>query len=148
MKTLLLLMFLLSTTLSALAETGNVSSLLKKHLGDRIEVYSSKEIWYCPDNTCEIYHSQQEHPDFPVFVYMHLYHQSWYTYDSEDFRKVAVEEAEIRRILKHYCEKDSKDATCILNGLQSKLKISTCFGRFDEGGFWGCDEFRDKALTK
>jgi len=131
-----------------------VRSLLKRDLGDAIRIESDKEIWYCPDNTCEIYYAAQTHPDFPSYVYMHLFHKSTYAYlnlsfgEVKSFRSLAVEEPNVRKTVLKYCPSKTDEPDCILSGMESKLDISTCFGRYDEGGFWGCDQFREKALNK
>jgi hypothetical protein len=55
MKTLITLSLLLSFFSLADAKEIDVLSLLKRDLGETIEVHSDKEIWYCPDNTCAMY---------------------------------------------------------------------------------------------
>ncbi len=154
MKITLTIMLILSLSSLADANEMDVASLLKRDLGDAIEVYSDKEVWYCPDNTCEIYSSIKAHPDFPGYVYLHLYHQSGYKYldlsfgDVKAFRITAVEEPEVRKNLINYCPSSTPDPDCILSGMQKELDVSVCFGRYDEDGFWGCDKFREKALKR
>lgn len=154
MKTAIAILIILSIASFASADDLNVRTLLKRDLADSIEIYSNKEIWYCPDNTCEIYSASEAHSDFTAYVYMHLFHQSSYNYldlsfgEVKAFRSTAVEEPEIRKSLALYCPDNSNEPACISNGMQEKLGISTCFGRYDEGGFWGCDQFRERAVTR
>lgn len=150
MKTTIAILFVLSLASFSSADELNVCSLLKRDLDDAIKIYSNKEIWYCPDNTCEIYLASEDNPDFPAYVYMHLYHQSTYNYldpkffGPNAFRALAKEEPEIRKGLIRYCANSTDKPSCILEGMQKKLGISTCFGRYDEGGFWGCDQLQKK----
>lgn len=155
MKTIIVILVILSSASFTSAGNLDVRELLKRDLGDAIEIESYKEIWYCPDNTCEIYSAKESNPDFPGYVYLHLFHKSTYAYldlsggDSKSFRaSAAADEPKIRKTLTKYCSSNTADADCILSGMESKLGISTCFGRYDEGGFWGCDQFREKALKK
>jgi hypothetical protein len=145
MKTLIIFSLLLSLISVGSAEEIDILSLLKRDLGDTIEVHSDKEIWYCPDNTCDMYKAAKSHPDFPAFVYLHLFHESGYIYLKESsgefkaFRKVAVEEPNIRAKVASYCPSENKSPTCILENMKKKLGITLCFGRYDEGYFcYGC----------
>ena len=116
-------------------------ALLKRDLGDAIELHGDHEIWYCPDNTCEIFKSKSKTPDLSNFVYLYLFHKSAYTYLNESFRKTAVEEPEVRKSMKSYCSGKEADVQCILDGMKRPLDISICFGRYDEGNFcYGCSE--------
>jgi len=155
LKSIIAILLILSSASFAYARNTDARTLLKKALGDAIEIESDKEIWYCPDNTCEIYSAKESNPDFPAYVYLHLFHKSTYAYlnlsvgDTKSFRAAtAADEPEIRKKLTKYCSSGTADSDCILGGMESKLGISTCFGRYDEGGFWGCDQFREKALQK
>lgn len=152
MKTFITLSLLLALFSFANAEEIDVLSLLKRDLGESIEVHSNKEIWYCPDNTCEMYKTIEPHPDFPAFIYLHLFHESGYIYlkessgDFKAFRRVAVEEPKIRAKVASYCPTKSKSPNCILEHMKRKLGITLCFGRYDEGYFcYGCKENENKC---
>lgn len=131
--------FLLVT--SAIAEDSKTLALLKRNLGETIEVHGDNEIWYCPDNTCKLYRVSVAHLDFPSFIYLHLYHESGYIYLDEiiggekAFRKVAVEEPKIREAVAHYCKGSEKTPQCIIMGMRKELGVLVGFGRFDEGYF-------------
>jgi hypothetical protein len=147
MKTVISFFLLLSLFSSASAEEIDALSLLKRDLAEMIEVHSNKEIWYCPDNTCEMYKAIESHPDFPAFIYLHLFHESGYIYlkesigDFKAFRNVAVEEPNIRAKVASYCPTEKKSPSCILEHMKQKLGITLCFGRYDEGYFcYGCKE--------
>ncbi len=147
MKTILAFIFTLTLTSLATADEIRVLSLLQRDLGETLKVHSEKEIWYCPDNTCEMYKANKPHPDFPAFVYMHLFHQSEYIYLKESiggfkaFRETAVEEPIIRTDLSTCCPSNSRATDCIISSMKKELGIKLCFGRYDEGSFcYGCKE--------
>ncbi len=115
--------------------------LLLRDLGDALEIHGENEIRYCPDNTCDLYKIKNNHPDFSIFIYLHLFHESGYIYLNESiggykaFRKIAVEEPDIRASAAHYCKAKPVKPKCILKGMRKKLGISVGFGRYDEGYF-------------
>jgi hypothetical protein len=125
----------------------NALDLLKKHLGDSIEFKSKNEIWYCPDNTCEIYKADSYNEFFPHFVYLNLFHNPSYIYLSHSFNgsvpfvKSAVEEPRIRSMVSSYCPETPSSPKCILEGLTNTLKVKIGNGRYDEGYF--CYGFRE-----
>lgn len=131
----------------ARAEKLDVLALLKSDLGKAIEVHGVKEIWYCPDNTCELYKIDKANPDFPGFVYLYLYYESGYIYLKESFdsrhafRQMAKEEPRVSARVAHYCKKEHPSPTCIIDGMRKKLKISVGFGRYDEVYF--CYGFKE-----
>ena len=132
---------------SANAGELNALSLLKRDLGESIEVHPKNEIWYCPDSTCEIYKAAKPSQDFPAFVYLHLFYESDYYYlgnqvgDNKAFRQVATEEPEVRAKVTSYCPNVTKSPSCILENMKKKLGIKMCWGRYDEGYFChGCSE--------
>jgi len=131
------------------ANTGEPDSLslLQRDLGDAVELHGDTEIWYCPDNTCEIFRAKNKTPDLSNFVYLYLFHKSTYKYlnKSDDgkkaFRETVIEEPEVRKSMESYCTEKEPTAQCILDGMQRTLDISICFGRYDEGNFcYGCSE--------
>ena len=145
MKILLAILITLSILSSASADDLDILSLLKRDLGDSIEVHSAQEIWYCPDNTCDMYKIEKSHPDFTAYIYLHLFYESDYVYLLKSngvissFREIAVEEPKIRAKMAKYCPKDPNNPICILKNLKESLNISLCWGRYDEGGFcYGC----------
>ncbi|MHC3994053.1 hypothetical protein ACXWTF_04445 [Thiomicrolovo sp. ZZH C-3] len=147
-KKSILVISLMSIFLS-FASAGEVDSLslLQRDLGDSIELHGDHEIWYCPDNTCEIFKAKSKTPNLSSFVYLYLFHKSTYTYlnksdgDNKAFREKAIEELEVRKSMESYCTEKDLDAQCILDGMQRALNISICFGRYDEGNFcYGCSE--------
>ena len=141
----LLLVCAFSTFTSA--SEMDVLSLLKRDLGEKLQVRSDKEIWYCPDNSCEMYKAVEEPKDFPMFVYLQLFHASGSIYLNESisgdlaFRKLAVEEPKVRKLASKYCEEDPLDTNCIILNMQRELGIETGFGRYDEGYF--CYGYRE-----
>ena len=147
MRVVILVSLLLMSSAFARAEGIDALFLLKRDLGKTIEVHGDREIWYCPDNTCDLYKIDKPNPDFPAFVYLYLYHESGYIYLKESFdskhafRKVATEEPKVRAVVAHYCHKEHISPKCIIDGMKSKLKISVGFGRYDEGYF--CYGFKE-----
>jgi len=144
MKTVLILLVVLSIVSFAQAADFDPLVLLKRDLGDSIEIISSQEIRYCPDNTCDIFRiKDSKQADYlPYFVYLYLFHESGYIYlkepvaGSRPFREVAkVQEPLVRRKVEGFCKKTPKTPACILEGMQASLRISVSFGRYDEGKF-------------
>lgn len=141
MRIAILIALFFTSASFAIAENIDVLSLLRRDLGETIEVHGKREIWYCPDNTCELYKIDKPSPDFAAFVYLYLYYESGYIYLKESFdhehafRKVAIEEPEVRAGMAHYCHNEKKSPQCIIDGMKSKLKILVDFGRYDEGYF-------------
>lgn len=129
------------------ADADEVLQLLKRDFEEAIEVHGALEIWYCPDNTCELYKIASPHPDLSTFVYLHLFYESGYTYLNESiggykaFRKVAKEEPSVTARASHYCKDSITSPECILKGMKSSLGISVGFGRYDEGNF--CYEYEN-----
>jgi hypothetical protein len=127
--------------LNSSANELNPLDLLKKHLGDSIQVKNQNEIWYCPDNTCEIYKSDRPSEYFSHFVYLNLFHNPNYMYlnqsfdDSVPFVKAAIEEPGIRRVVSSYCSEEILTPKCILEGLTNTFKFKIGNGRYDEGYF-------------
>ncbi|WP_127475162.1 hypothetical protein [Sulfurivermis fontis] len=123
------------------AANDEVLDLLRRDLGEAIEVEGNNEIRYCPDNTCDLYKITTPHNDFSSFVYLHLFYESGYIYLNESFgedkpfRKVAVEESRIRGAVSHYCQATPVTPKCILKGMQEQLGILVGSGRYDEGSF-------------
>jgi hypothetical protein len=122
-------------------------ALLKRDLGQSIEVVSKHEIRYCPDNTCEIIKSQKPTNLLPAFLYLYLFHESGYVElgksfnDQKPFREAAAEEPQVRKSVERFCPSAEKTPKCILQGMRSNLGIKSCFGRYDEGYFcYGCSE--------
>jgi hypothetical protein len=119
----------------------NPLDLLKMHLGDSIEVKNRNEIWYCPDNTCEIYKSDRPNEYLSHFVYLNLFHNPSYIYlsqsfnDSVPFVKAAVEEPNITSMVSNYCLETSLTPKCILEGLTKAFKVKIGYGRYDKGYF-------------
>ena len=80
------------------SEALDVQTLLKRDLGEGIEIKSGNEIWYCPGNTCELFKASKAHKDFPAYIYLYLFHQSDYIYlnmpigGNKAFREAAIEE--------------------------------------------------------
>ena len=118
--------------------------LLKRDLGNSIQVISVREIRYCPDNTCEIYRIKdpKKAVHFPSFVYLHLFHQSDYIYlkesvgGSRPFRQIAMDtEPLVRKPVESFCIEAAKTPSCILGGLKAALGVSVTVGRYDEGKF-------------
>jgi len=130
------------------AEEINALELLKRDLGDTIEVHQNNEVWYCPDNTCEMFKSKSLHNDFSKYVYLFLFHKSEYVYlnmsfgEKKAFRSVAVEEPVIRQLVSSYCPEGQKGVNCLLDGMKTKLGVEVGFGRYDEGLF--CYSYEDK----
>lgn len=129
------------------ADTPDVLRLLKRDLGQSIEVVSKHEIRYCPDNTCEIIKSNKTTNLLPEFLYLYLFHESGYIElgksfnDQKPFREAAVEEPQVRKMVEKFCPTTEKAPKCILQGMRSSLGIKSCFGRYDEGYFcYGCSE--------
>jgi len=128
------------------AETPDVLRLLKRDLGDSIEVVSKNEIRYCPDNTCDIIKSKTSTNLLPEFLYLYLFHESGYTYlgtsfDNQKPFRAAVEEPQVRKKVEKFCGAAEKTPKCILQGMRSSLGIKSCFGRYDEDNFcYGCSE--------
>jgi len=133
--TLILLAFNLN------ADELNALDLLKQHLGSEIQIKSQNEIWYCPDNTCEMYRSAKPNEYLPHFVYLNLFHNPSYIYLNQSFNgsvpfmKSAVEEPSIRSLVSTYCSVIPSTPKCILEGLTSTFKIEIGHGRYDEGYF-------------
>mgnify|MGYP000379599417 FL=1 len=147
MKNASIFIILLMTVLTSNTTELDVSDLLKMHLGDSIIIKSANEIWYCPDNTCELYKAENSHPYFSYFVYLNLYHNPSYLYlsqslgDSVPFLNTAIEEPRVRNTVTSFCSKAVVTPKCILEGLTSKLKIKVGSGRYDEGYFcYGFEE--------
>jgi hypothetical protein len=141
MKWLILILILALTAPLSTAKETSILTLLKRDLGESIEVKSDTEIWYCPDNTCEIFTVNKFNPNFTTFIYLYLYHQSGYVYLTMDlgankaFRKLAIEEPKIRLKVDSYCPQKIKSPACILKAMKQEMAISVCFGRYDEGEF-------------
>ncbi len=138
---------LLCFVASANAAEPDALSLLKRDLGEAIEVHSKNEIRYCPDNTCEIYKAAKPNQDLAAFVYLHLFYESGYYYlshavgDKKAFRQSAIEEPKVRAKLASYCPSAAKEPSCVLKNMKKKLGIKVCQGRYDEGNFcYGCSE--------
>ncbi len=131
----------LVTCAYAISDEANALQLLKRDLRESIEVKSTTEIQYCPDNTCEMFKTVKVNSDFPAFIYLYLYHQSHYIYLNKSvsgikaFRLTAIEEPVIRHNLSHYCSDEKKSPDCILQNMQQELGIIIGAGRFDEGYF-------------
>jgi len=144
MKTVPILLVALSIVSFAQAADVDPLALLKRDLGDSIEVISGQEIRYCPDNTCDIFRiKDSKQADYlPYFVYLYLFHESGYIYlkepfaGSRPFREVAkAQEPSVRKKVEDFCKKTPKTPGCILEGMQTSLRISVSFGRYDEGKF-------------
>ncbi len=147
MKVVMAICLMLFFSSFAIASNIDSLSLLKRELGDNIEVHSEGEIRYCPDNTCEIFKTKKPTLDLASFVYLYLYHISEYVYLNESidglnaFRKNTLEESKIKKSMLNYCVNEKKSVECVLNGMKQTLGISLCFGRYDEETFcYGCSE--------
>ncbi len=96
------------------ADTPDVLRLLKRDLGQSIEVVSKREIRYCPDNTCEIIKSQKPTNLLPEFLYLYLFHESGYVElgksfnDQKPFREAAVESPKYLKWLKSFAQPQRK----------------------------------------
>ncbi len=144
-----IIIFLLLASFSGLSTSSEVSAvdLLKRDLGERIDVISKYEIHFCPDNTCEIYKIKTYNKNFEKYIYLDIYHNSKNIFITEKyagekaFKLLAKEEPEIRNSVKNYCQSQIKTPACVINGMKEKLKIKKCFGRYDEGHFcYGCEK--------
>lgn len=147
MRTLFVAVFSFFIVGLAQADAADPLQLLKRDLGQSIEVVSKHEIRYCPDNTCEIIKSKKPTNLLPAFLYLYLFHESGYaelgkSFNSQKpFRKAAVEEPQVRKAVESFCPAAEKTPKCILQGMRSSLGIKSCFGRYDEGYFcYGCSE--------
>jgi hypothetical protein len=141
MRSLLAALALILTTGFAQGEGLNVLHLLKRDLGNSIEVVSSREIRYCPDNTCEIVKAKRQVKLLPEFLYLSLFHESGYvelgkSFDGrKPFREAAIEESEVRKKVAMFCPDTDKSPRCILDNMRSRMGIQSCIGRYDEGQF-------------
>jgi hypothetical protein len=141
MRSLFITLTLALATGLAQAEDLNVLHLLERDLGESIEVVSTREIRYCPDNTCEIVKAKRQAKLLPEFLYLSLFHESTYvelskSYDGrKPFRETAIEEAEVRRKVAMFCPESEKSPRCILDNMRSRMGIQSCLGRYDEGNF-------------
>ncbi|MDH2915821.1 MAG: hypothetical protein PXX77_02990 [Gallionella sp.] len=147
LKYLLVFGLLLGLVTSAIAAEPDALALLKRDLGEAIEVHSKSEIRYCPDNTCEIYKATKANQDLAAFVYLHLFYESGYYYlshtvgDKKAFRQSAIEEPKVRAKVASCCPSAAKEPSCVLKNMKKKLGIKICQGRYDEGHFcYGCSE--------
>ena len=147
MRSLSIAIFLFLAAGLAHADTPDVLLLLKRDLGESIEVVSKHEIRYCPDNTCDIIKSKKNTDLLSEFLYLYLFHESGYIYlgtsfdNQKPFRVAAVEEPQVRKRVEKFCSATEKTPKCILQGMRSSLGIKSCFGRYDEGNFcYGCSE--------
>ena len=134
-------------TLSFPASAIDVMALLDRDLGGRIKLKAHNEIWFCPDNTCNMYRTSKANADLPTFVYLHLFHESGYIFLDERisganaFRKLAMEEPQVRNSVSDYCVSSNKTPSCILIEMQKKLNIEISFARYDEGNL--CFHYSD-----
>ncbi len=144
MKTALTLLTMILLVPFAQAAEIDSTALLKRDLGNAIEVVSAREIRYCPDNTCEIYRvkSAKSVTRLPSFVYLHLFHQSDYIYlkasegNSRPFREIAIaDESSIRKKVENFCRRTKKTPSCVIAGMKKSLGVIVTKGRYDEGKF-------------
>jgi hypothetical protein len=116
--------------------------LLKKVLGDAIAVHvdsTGASVEYCPDNTCEVFRSDNKQAESSVadFALLYLYYVSDYAALSE-FRKSpeATRAAErfLNQLGKRGCTKTSRMETikCVVRHLGRHHGISLLFVRYDE----------------
>lgn len=117
----------------------DIKELLVRDLKDSLE-FREKEIYYCPDNTCEIFRAK-DIKLLPSYVYLYLYHKSGTIYLKESFDKeetfiiTAVEEPNIIEGLRKYCKETDKTPTCVIEGLGRAINIEVGSARYDEGYF-------------
>lgn len=141
MRSLLTTLALILVTGFAQAEGLDVIHLLKRDLGNSIEVVSSREIRYCPDNTCEIVKAKRQLKLLPEFLYLSLFHESGYVELGKPsdvrkpFREAAIEEPEVRKKVAILCPDTDKSPRCILDNMRSRMGILSCIGRCDEDQF-------------
>lgn len=116
--------------------------LLKKVLGDAIAVHldsTGASAEYCPDNTCEVFRSDNKQAESSVadFALLYLYYVSDYVALSE-FRKSPEATRAADRLLnqlgKRACTKASRVETikCVVRHLGRHHGISLLFVRYDE----------------
>lgn len=145
------ILYLFATGFAHAGNTGALS-LLKRDLGQSIEVISKREIRYCPDNTCDIIKAKKATNLLPEFLYLYLFHESDYPElgksfnDKKPFRDTAAEEPEIRMKVAAFCPNQQKSVQCILDSMCSSLGIQVCIGRYDEGEF--CVSCGDRTSCK
>jgi hypothetical protein len=141
--TLTLLVMILLVPFAQAAKVDSLG-LLKRDLGNTIEIISAREIRYCPDNTCEIYRvkNAKSVTKLPSFVYLHLFHQSDYIYlkeaveSSRSFREIANgDEPSIRKQVEKFCRRIEKTPSCVIAGMKKSLGVVVTKGRYDEGKF-------------
>lgn len=118
------------------------TALLRKTLGDAIAVHvdsTGASAEYCPDNTCEVFRSDNKQAGSSVadFAFLYLYYVSDYAALSE-FRKSPEATRAAGRLLnqlgKRACTKASRVETikCVVRHLGRHHGISLLFVRYDE----------------
>lgn len=138
--TLLIILFFFVSGF-AYANDSDTLRLLKRDLGERVEVVSKREIRYCPDNACEVIKSKEPSNLLPEFFYLYLFYESQYvelekSYGGEkSFRETAIEEPDVRKKVEMFCPGTKKSPQCILDSMRSGLGIQVCLGRYDEGKY-------------
>lgn len=121
---------------------SNSTVLLKKVLGDAVAVHVGSTgalAEYCPDNTCEVFRSDNKRaePSVADFAFLYLYYVSDYAALSE-FRKSPEATRAAERLLnqlgKRACTKASRVETikCVVRHLGRHHDISLLFVRYDE----------------
>ena len=145
MKTLFLLTLLLTSFASVSAEQ-NSYSVLRDLIGDSINYLNNTEIQYCPDNTCEIFRSMEKtttKENISDYAYLYLLHKSTYIYLSNSLHGKSAFHITGKEFgdtlinnLASYCPTSQITPDCILSGMAQKLKITTHFGRYDEGNYF------------
>jgi hypothetical protein len=142
------IVFILAIIISptSIAENIDVLALLKRDLGDQIVSVSASEIRYCPDNTCELYLSQNKNSLLATYVYLHIIHSSSYTpiYRGE-FILAAKEKSTVLESVAKFCKSEGKSIKCVLESIGKVIGIKLGFGRYDEGNF--CYSFNNEAST-
>ncbi len=149
--TLLLILFLFASGF-AYANDLDTLQLLKRDLGERVEVVSKREIRYCSDNTCEVIKSKEPSDLLPEFLYLYLFYESQYVElgkshgGEKPFRETAIEEPDVWKKVEMFCPGTKKSPQCILDSMRSGLGIQVCPGRYDEGKY--CVSCGEKTRCK
>lgn len=127
-------------------EPIDIYGLLKRDLREEIVMVAENEIRYCPDNTCELYRSQNESILLAAYVYLHIIHSSSYTpIYRNNFILAAKEQEAVLKSVESFCSSNIKSVSCVLEGISSTIIVQLGFGRYDEGNY--CYSYGDEVTT-
>ena len=138
----IVLPLLLLLSLPSIADNDLAIETLNSSLDTMIDFKSSSTIEFCPSQKCETFNIQEPNPDFPSYVFLHIYHNNKYVTLEELVLKeqrfqqnTRKAEETIRNKVAHYCKEENVTAQCVLSGMRNTLGIKLCWANYDEGNY-------------